>query len=192
MYFLWSFHTEYEHKYGAEFCRLLDNIRIIKDKGFKCKVNVMLTPKKELWPKIHKFVDELEKIGSIEIHPHFLYANGDVHIPESYNSEFYTEFKRFDIYPSYFTYEDAVGSKTVYNDYNLFKRELTGFKGWKCWNNNYEISYEGIVHKVCFEGAVNLLSDPFYFKKISSIVPVKCPHGSCNCDGLLKIYKEKT
>ena len=30
-----------------------------------------------------------------------------------------------------------------------------------------------------------------YFKNIKEISPGICPHSSCNCDGLLKIYKEK-
>lgn len=190
MSFLWSFHPEYEGKYGEGFKRLLDNIRIMLDKGFRCKVNIMLHPNKKFWDKTHKFVDKLEQFEKLQLHPHFLYADGDVHVAEKYSDSFYEEFDRFKDYPGYFTFEDSNGDKILHNDYNLFKRELTGFKGWDCWNNNYEISYDGIVHRVCFEERTDLLKDIFYFKNIRKVCPVACPHTSCNCDGLLKIYKE--
>jgi MoaA/NifB/PqqE/SkfB family radical SAM enzyme len=192
LYFLFSFHPEFEVKYKKGFKILLNNIKIAVDRGFRVKVNVMLHNKKKYWERTHKFVDELEKYGDrIDIHPHFLYGDGDVHKLEDYNLEFYREFVRFKNYPDYFTFEDNKGNKTIYNDYNIFENKFTSFKNWDCWNNNYEISYDGYVHKVCFEGKVNLVSNPFYFKNITRICPVKCPHSNCNCDGLLKIYKEK-
>ena len=87
--------------------------------------------------------------------------------------------------------EDSDGNKKMYNDYNIFENEFTSFKDWDCWNNNYEISYTGIVHRVCFEEKSDLLKDPFFFRNIGKVCPVSCPHTSCNCDGLLKIFKEK-
>lgn len=192
LYFLFSFHPEYETRYGDGFKRLKDNIEIAIHRGFRVKINVMLVPDKNLWNKTHKFVDYIEKFDdSIVIHPHFLYADGDVHELEKYNQEFYDEFKRFESYPDYFTFETLTGEKRMFNDYNIFENKFTNFEGWDCWNNNYEISYDGIVHKVCFDEPVDLIKDIFYFKRITSICPVKCPHSSCNCDGLLKIYKEK-
>ena len=140
----------------------------------------------------HKFVDDIEsRYGdTIEIHPHFLYADGDVHKLEHYSKDFYKEFKRFEEYPEYLVFEKADGTKTKYNDYSVFKNTFTSFKGWDCWNNNYEISYDGYVHRVCFDDRVNLIKDIQYFKNIKRICPVTCPHMSCNCDGLLKIHKE--
>lgn len=192
LYFLFSFHPEYEFRYGAGFKQLLDNIKIALDRNFRVKVNVMLSPNKKLWEKTHKFVDAIEKYNDkLVIHPHFLYEDGDVHRLERYSSEFYNEFKRFKNYPDYFTFETQTGEKKLYNDYNIFENEFTSFKDWDCWNNNYEITYDGIVHRVCFDDPVDLIKDIFYFKNISKVCPVKCPHDSCNCDGLLKIYKEK-
>jgi MoaA/NifB/PqqE/SkfB family radical SAM enzyme len=191
MYFLFSFHPEYEAKYGTGFTTLLNNIKIMKKRGFKCKVNVMLHPEQRFWDKTHTFVDELEKIDGLEIHPHFLYGDGDVHVTTDYSEEFFNRFKRFESYPTYLTFEDKAGKKQMYNDYNVFQKDITGFKGWDCWNNNYEISYDGLVHRVCFGEKKNLLTDIYYFKKIGKICSVICPHEKCNCDGLLKIYKEK-
>ena len=192
LYFLFSFHTEFEAKYKSGFTILLDNIKTAVDRGFKVKVNVMLHYNKKYWDRTHKFVDEIEKYGDrVVIHPHFLYADGDVHKLQNYGLDFYKEFERFKNYPDYFTFEDAAGNKKMFNDYNIFENEYTNFKDWDCWNNNYEISYDGYVHKVCFDGKINLIRDPFYFKNIGQICPVSCPHTSCNCDGLLKIYKEK-
>lgn len=192
LYFLFSFHSEYEFKYKKGFKILLENIETAVNRGFKVKVNVMLHHNKKFWEKTHKFVDELEKFGDkINIHPHFLYADGDVHKLENYSDNFYTEFERFKDYPDYFIFEKASGEKKVFNDYNIFKNEFSNFKGWDCWNNNYEISYTGRVHRVCFEESKDLLMNPFFFRDISRICPVSCPHSNCNCDGLLKIYKEK-
>jgi MoaA/NifB/PqqE/SkfB family radical SAM enzyme len=191
MYFLFSFHPEYEGKYGKDFETLVNNIIIARRRGFRCKVNVMLHNESKFWEKTHKFVDAIEKIEGLEIHPHFLYAEGDVHQLEEYNKQFYEEFERFKDYPEYFTFEDKHGVKTIFNDYNIFQREQTGFKGWDCWNNNYEISYDGIIHRVCFEDRVDAVKDIYFFKNIKKVCPVICPHNECNCDGLLKIYKEK-
>jgi MoaA/NifB/PqqE/SkfB family radical SAM enzyme len=191
MYFLFSFHPEYRGKYGNKFEKFIDNIKVAVNSGFKCKVNVMLHTNEKFWSDTHYVVDELEKIPGLEIHPHFLYADGDVHKLESYGDEFYEQFSRFKSYPGYFTFEDSSGKRLVLNDYNIFQHEQTSFKGWDCWNNNYEISYDGVIHRVCFDEGVNALKDIFYFKNIEKVCPVKCPHTSCNCDGLLKIYKEK-
>ena len=192
LYFLFSFHSEYEFKYKKGFEILLKNIDIAVNRGFKVKVNVMLHYKEKMWDKTHKFVDKLEKYGDrINIHPHFLYSEGDVHKLQEYSKGFYKEFERFKDYPDYFTFEDSDGNKKMYNDYNIFENEFTSFKDWDCWNNNYEISYTGIVHRVCFEEKSDLLKDPFFFRNIGKVCPVSCPHTSCNCDGLLKIFKEK-
>lgn len=191
MYFLFSFHPEYQHIYGKNFSRFIDNISISRSKGIKCKVNVMLHHDKKYWKDIHSLVDRLESLDNVEIHPHMLYADGDVHKLVDYKDDFYTEFKRFEKYPNYFVYETQSGEKTVLNDYTLFNNKYNTFTGWDCWNNNYEISYDGIVHRVCFDESSDLVRDPFYFKKLTSVCPVTCPHNECNCDGLLKIYKEK-
>ena len=190
LYFLFSFHPEFEGKYGKNFTRLIDNIKIARSRGFRCKVNVMLHNDKKFWSRTHKFVDAIEQIKGLVIHPHFLYANGDAHVLEDYNRQFYDEFNRFKNYPNYFTFEKKSKESIVYNDYNIFNRELTGFKGWDCWNNNYEISYDGKLHRVCFDESVDLVKEMYFFRDLKSVKPVTCPHNNCNCDGLLKIYKE--
>jgi MoaA/NifB/PqqE/SkfB family radical SAM enzyme len=186
--FLWSMHFEYEKNYGKDFSKFINNIKTMKEKGFRNKVNVMLSPKKELWPKIHRLVDLVERIGGVEIHPHFLYEDGDVHELHKYTDEFWIEFKRFKEYPGYFVYESD-SEKNVYNDYEVFLENKTKFKGWSCWNNNYEITYDGQVNKFCFDEKSDLTTDINFFKNIHKVNPKKCPHNSCNCDGLLKIFK---
>jgi MoaA/NifB/PqqE/SkfB family radical SAM enzyme len=184
-YFLFSFHPEYEMKYGRGFKLLLENIKAVKSLGFRLKVNVMLHERSKLWAKTHKFVDALEEIGGVEIHPHFVYEGGDVHTLADYSVEFYKEFERFKDYPGYLVF----GDKT-YNDYNLFSEDVAHFKGWSCWNNNYEISWNGIANQFCFDKYVDLSTDFNFFSRIESVEPKICPHDGCNCDGLLKIYKE--
>jgi len=189
MYFLWSAHFEYEGKYGKDFDLILDNIRIMKEKGFRSKVNVMLSPRPKLWPKIHKFVDELEAIGGLEIHPHFVY-NGNVHELYKYPRAFYDEFKRFESYPKPFVFEGPHG-KDTFNEYTLFDNSMTKFTGWTCWNNNYEILWNGKLSRFCNGERYDLINNPHFFRNLTEVQPMTCPHSSCNCDGLLKIYKEK-
>lgn len=188
-YFLWSIHFEYEKNYGKNFEKFINNIKIMKNKGFRNKVNVMLSPDRNLWPKIHRLVDMLEAIGDIEIHPHFLYEDGNVHELHNYQEEFWEEFGRFKDYPGYLVFEED-SKKEVMNDYEVFKDKLTNFRGWSCWNNNYEISYDGKVNRFCFDESSDLIRDINFFKNIGSVGSKTCPHDSCNCDGLLKIYKE--
>jgi len=188
-YFLWSVHFEYEKDYGKGFKKILDNIKVMKEKGFRNKVNVMLHPNKKLWSKIHRLVDDLEAIGGIEIHPHFLYDDGDVHHLHHYPKEFYEEFKRFENYPEYLVFEGD--TKVTYNDYTIFLNKQTSFTGWDCYNNNYEINWQGEVNRFCFEEKSDLITNFNFFKNIKEVKSAVCPHQSCNCDGLLKIYKEK-
>lgn len=191
--YLWSFHVEEYERYGSDFNKIVDSIKVALDMGIRCRVNVMLHSDKKYWKIIHKFVDIVEDIPKIEIHPHWIYANGDPHAGvEKYKSDFYAEFNRFKEYPKWLTFEDDAGNINKLNDYEIFKSEKFNFQDWSCWHNNYEITWDGKVSKECFPGTIaNLIKSPFFFKKITEIQPVKCPHTACTCDGHLKIYKKK-
>ena len=71
------------------------------------------------------------------------------------------------------------------------KNHLNRFKGWQCYNNNYEISWDGKVTNICKVKQIDLSFNPLFFKNIKNIEPMICPYKECNCDGLLKIYKHK-
>jgi hypothetical protein len=148
----------------------------------------MLHPDKKYWKLIHKVIDELEKIN-IEIHPHFIYNDGDVHDLYNYSNEFYNEFQRFENYKKYLVFESD-GEINIFNDYTIFKNKNTCFKNWSCYQNNYEISAFGLVKNLCFGEYADLTKQFNFFKNIQEIKPRICPHSNCNCDGLLKIYKE--
>jgi len=186
-YFLWSIHFEFLTKNNIE--NIYENMKICINKGFRNKVNVMLHPDKKNWKQIHEIIKELKKID-VEIHPHFLYDNGNVHGLHKYSKDFYNEFKYLESMDEYLIFEDN-GLKRMYNDYTIFNNEMTCFKGWDCWNNNYEINIWGDVQNICFNKQESLITNFNFFKNIKEIVPQICPHDSCNCDGLLKIYKEK-
>ena len=193
MLYLWSFHPEKYESYGDNFYKILDSIKLVLQRGSRCRLNVMLHDDRELWPVLHKLVDLAEQIEGLEIHPHWIYSEGD---PTAgvidYDEEFYNEFSRFKNYPAWLNFENEDGSVDTLNDYSIFTGDNYNFCGWKCWHNNYEISWNGVVHKVCFpEPSVNLIHDPFFFKKLTEIKPVICPHSSCTCDGQMKIYKER-
>jgi organic radical activating enzyme len=187
MYFLWSIHFEFIDEKSIE--KIFKNIQICIDKGFRNKVNVMLHYDKQYWKQIHNIIDRLETMN-IEIHPHFLYDDGNVHALHNYTDEFYNEFNRFKDFEDYLIFDDN-GIITKYNDYNIFHNKQTSFTGWKCWNNNYEINIFGEVQNICFNEQQSLIKNFNFFKNIKEIKPRICPHTTCNCDGLLKIYKEQ-
>ena len=192
--FLFSLHVEYHESYGPDYQKIVESIKICKDKGHRCRINVMLHSDVKYWEHIHKFVDIVEDMSGVEIHPHWVYKNGDPHAGViDYNKRFYDEFKRFENYPAWLIFRDNAGGVTKMNDYDIFLNGSFNFHNWKCWHNNYEITWDGKVSKACDLGMErNLITDPYYFKKVTEITPVRCPHTSCSCDGHLKIKKRKS
>lgn len=189
--FLWSFHPETCKQYGNDFYRIVDSIKVCLDKGHRCRVNVMLHSDKKYWSDIHRFIDIIENIAGAEVHPHWIYKDGDPHSGVvDYNEQFYKEFERFKDYPEWLIFKKVDGTKLKLNDYQIFLNGAFNFKDWNCWHNNYEISWDGKVSKACDLGEeANLTISPFYFRNIKKIQPVSCPHTSCACDGHLKIKK---
>lgn len=167
--------------------RFLNNINHMLNKGYKCKVNVMLHHDKKLWPKIKNMFETLEKIPNLKVHPHFLYGNSITKL-FNYRKDFWEYFSFLESYEKELKYDDD-----FFNDYIIFRDNMTNFKGWSCYNNNYEIDVKGNVVKFCMPKTdnVNLLSNRDFFKNITKTVPMICPHKACNCDGLLKQLKIK-
>lgn len=194
VYFLWSFHPEFISKYrddDFDFGIILKNIQLMQDRGFKNKVNIMLTTDKKYWDVISRFSEEVEKIEGVELHPHFIY-DGSMNSTElhDYSKDFYKFFSRFENYNKEFVIERN-GVKEFHNDYSIFKNGFNKFKGFDCYNNNYEINYDGKVMKFCFGEFDDLTKNIWFFRNIEKVEPKPCPFEECNCDGLLKIYKEK-
>jgi len=195
IYFLWSFHSEFLKKYStpnSKYGKLIDNITLMQERGFKNKVNVLLSTDKKYWKIIKEFSHDVQKIDGVELHPHFIYDGSmDSTLLHSYSEEFYEYFKEFMDYKKEFVIEKN-GVKKEYNDYEMFSQGLNKFKSWNCWNNNYEINYDGKVMKFCFKEYDDLNTNIMFFRNIKKIVPEQCPFEVCNCDGLLKIHKEST
>jgi len=190
VYFLWSFHPEYVHNYTnskSKYGIILDNIRLMQKRGFKNKVNIMLSNEEKYWDDLINFSNEVEKIEGVELHAHFLYTESkDQSQIFPYTDVFYEKFKKFKNYNREFIYDGK-----EYNDYEMFTQGLNQFKGWKCWNNNWEITYDGKIERFCFNEKTDLLKDIMFFKNLKEVTPKPCPYNVCECDGLLKIYKEK-
>jgi organic radical activating enzyme len=167
--------------------RFINNMKLMLSRGYQCKVNVMLHHDKNLWPMIKEMLEICKGIDGLKVHPHFLYGNSISKLFH-YRAEFWEYFKFLEDYEKDLVYDDD-----VFNDYQIFSNKLTNFKGWSCYNNNYEIDVRGNVVKFCLnkEEHVNLQSDPDFFKNIQRTVPMICPHNACNCDGLLKQLKIK-
>lgn len=194
IYFLWSIHFEYLDKYN----QFIDKILTMQNKGYRNKVNVMLHPDKKYWPFIKNLIQELIA-NEIEIHPHFLYDDGDMHKLHNYTEEFYNEFKFLgqDLYKPniiYWSEPDAADvtepdTPQLLNDYDIYSKKLAHFKGWDCYNNNYEINFLGEVKQFCFNIKADLTTNFNFFKNIKTVIPKRCPHDGCFCDGLLKTLK---
>jgi len=183
-YVLFSLHPEYVD--DTTFNQFKNNIRIMLEKGYRVKVNVMLHPSKQYWGFLRTAILSLNTLD-IEVHPHYIYS--DAHNSVLYSKDFYEFF------------EEAIKTKEpefifetdddiyLLTDQDIFKNKYNKFKDWNCWNNNYEIDLDCRINQFCFEDKKDIALD--YFKNISSIVSKKCPHEYCSCDGLLKIKKEK-
>ena len=138
----------------------------------------------------------------LQIHPHFVYTDHSRGKLDNYSKEFYKEFeymrndsKEFIIETK--TWDNPINGNSkedvpqsfVMSDYEVFENDLHHFYGFKCYNNNHEIDFEGNTKVLCKETKVNLLDNPLYFRNLETINPIICPHQNCNCDGLLKTLK---
>ena len=186
MYMLWSFHPEYMEDAKAV-GKFIDNVLLMRRKGFKTKVNVMLHPKKEYWHITKQLLEVLNIMDDIELHPHFIYSDQHNHI--KYSNDFYEYFS----FIKQFEHKEFVfgtDTKEIHmSDIEIFENKHNQFKGWNCWNNNYEIGLDCQIQQFCFEDPHPITKN--YFKNIKSIEPKRCPFDYCSCDGLLKIKKEK-
>lgn len=164
----------------------LKNVQYMKDNNYKCKVNIILNPNKKYWPQLKEMFNIIKDIG-VKSHPHFLYGNWDRKL-YNYNESFWEFFSFLGNMKKELCYDTD-----LYNDYEVYKNNLTNFQGWKCWNNNYEIDVYGNVVQFCKDKNihVNLLRHQDYFNNIEKTEPMICPHDECNCDGLLKLLKVK-
>ena len=187
--FLCSLHPEHEKDYGENYLKFLENVEYLSSRGFECKINLMLIPNKKYIEKIHKVYERLKNLD-IQIHPHFMFKDsaGDSLLfnYDNYFKEF--EYMRECSTEFIFTTKDNVYK---FSDFEIFEKKLNNFKGFKCFNNNFEITFDGFVQNVCSRKSTKLSNDLNYFKKISNILPMICPYDVCNCDGMLKIFKEK-
>jgi len=185
-YILWSWHPEYNDiKTNKQY---IDKLKLMIRKGYQSKINIMLHPAKKYWKITQDFIHECIKIHSLDIHPHFIYTSP--HETVKYSNEFY---KEFDFSLKILRNKEFIfktkDKELFLDDINIFKNKYNKFKGWNCWNNNYEINLYCQVNQFCFEEKHNIKKD--YFKDIKKVYPKICPHNYCSCDGLLKIKKEK-
>lgn len=165
----------------------INNVKYLKEQGNQLKVNILIHPNKAYWEKslnMFKIMQEL----NVKIHPHFVHTKWDRKL-HRYKSEVWEYFKEFEYLEKEIRYDND-----FFNDYQVYKYNLTKFKGWSCYNNNYEVDVNGKVVQFCREENTttsDLTRDLDYFKRITTTKPMTCPHEECNCDGLLKLLKYK-
>jgi len=165
--------------------RFFTNVKLMKDRGYKVKVNVMLHHGKQYWPLIKEMFEMCAAAG-VRTHPHFIYGK-NVHTLFNYRKDFWDYFSFLKDHERELVYDNELK-----NDYEIFSEKLTNFNGWSCYNNNYEVDVNGRVIKFCLNHErTSLLDNPNFFKDITKTVPMICPHKACNCDGLLKQLKVK-
>ena len=190
-----SYHLEYEKQLGKDFCKLLKNISIAVERGFKVAIHFMIPLDPRDYKAAHTFLDNIEKISKdILIRSYYLQKtkNGK-EVFCDYPKGVYNEFSRLDKMTGEFILEYENGSKTSFNYYSLFDKSRFSFKGWKCWNNMYEISWDGYVVKSCFEDVTrkSIYTDIGYFKNIKTVCAVTCPHTVCEAQPYFNRHKEK-
>lgn len=188
IFILGSFHPR--DTYITDF---LDSILKLQE-SFKVRVNLMLIDEPGLYKKLHNAYECLINTKA-EIHPHFVYEDHSRGSLALYSSKFYEEFKYMKTQRD-FEIEETFGDSTMVetseiSDFELFEHNKHHFYGFHCYNNNYEIDFEGNVKVLCKSTKDSLLKNPLYFKNIAKIEPMICPHQNCNCDGLLKVLKVK-
>lgn len=175
---LMSMHPGQEHK-DPGFRAFFSNLDYMLAHGFKVRINLMLDPQ-----CIARSLDLycVLKDYPVELHPHFIYKSqlNDAAL-EAYD---FNALKIIRDAPPEYTYNN-----TPVNDYEIFSKGLNKFKGWQCWNNNYEITRDGRVQNICTKREAKLSEDPMFFRRIREITPMICPYNECVCDGLLKIRK---
>lgn len=190
IYVLFSIHLEFKHLYGNNFEKVINNIKLMDQKGFKVKVNILLMNDKKYWNDIHFLFNTLKSLN-INIHPHFIYSlNKNQEIIYNYTDEFYQEFSELNDVKYHYVFENEK-EHVLLSDYELFKYNLNHFKGWKCYNNNFEIKYNGILHQICSDEYIDLCKNPLYFKKYR-LKPMICRFDNCMSDGVLKCLKVKS
>lgn len=178
-----SFHPEFA-KAGA----FMDKV-IRLSTSFKTKVNLLLHTDKRYWADMHRVYDECIK-HNITVHPHFIYdQDGDKEILWGYSDEFYTEFNYMKSAPCYYEFTDDAGAVHKVSDLELFNKGLNRFKGWSCYNNNYEILNNCSLHKICSNDYIDLTKNPLALRNIKEIKPMICPFDTCSSDGVLKCLK---
>jgi len=195
-FMLLSFHPQF-NKTEKKVIEFIEKVKYLK-KYFKVKINIMLDPKFEdinrLWLK---YLPEIKQLGII-IHPHIIYPNGspfndlkDIYNNELIENPFYKEIYKF-MEPEYILKTND--TEETLTDIDVFTSGRNTFKGWKCYQNNYEITYSknsAIVHNMCSDKTTNLILRPMFFKKLKKVEAVTCTSNYCNCDGLLKCEKIK-
>jgi len=184
-FILASFHPEY-FKDNEEILNFIIKLRYLS-KYFKVKLNIMLDPKHQNALNIlYDFLPDLE--NKVIIHPHIIYPNGSPF--EDIRKIYKNNLKKF---KKFFDYQkpEYIFNNQELTDYEVFDKKLNQFQGWKCWQNNYEISLNGIVQNLCFDENDDLTKNLFFFKNIKNIKPRVCSKQWCSCDGLLKCKKIK-
>lgn len=165
----------------------LKNVKYIIQQGNQLKVNIILHPNKKFWEKSLNMAKEIMNLN-VKIHPHFLHSLWERKLYR-YNKELWNYFSIFKDLE-----KDICFNEDKFNDYEVYKNGLTKFKGWSCYNNNYEIDVEGKVVQFCRTentSTIDLTKDSDFFEKITAIEPMFCPYNECNCDGLLKLKKTR-
>ena len=180
-FILASFHPEYHNKETIK--KFVEKLLYLKD-YFRVKLNIMLDKKhKESLFDLYPYLKDL-KDNNIIIHPHIIYPNGSPFLNPDLS---YKDFKSFfDLQDPEYIFKDK-----LLTDIEVFSNNLHKFKGWNCYQNNFEISKDGEVSRICWDKDYDLKKDILYFKKIKEIKPKSCIQEYCSCDGLLKCKKEK-
>ena len=185
-FLLASFHPEHNTT-EKDMDIFIEKLLYLKD-YFKVKVNIMLDPN---FDDINfKWIDKIKEHNLHElviIHPHIIYPNGSPF--ENLNGIYKTSLEKYESI-FHFAQAEFEYQGLLLKDIDVFSGNLNSFTKWDCYQNNYEISFDGMVSNICFDEEQSLKRRPLFFRNIKEVRARVCPKEFCNCDGLLKCKKE--
>ena len=173
-----SYHPEY---FGQPF---IDKCVALKDEDFYCHINLSDNPQD--WPQILKLVEIFDEVG-VQYDFNLLYSVPGYEV--NYTPEFFKLFEntlpKLADKETYRYLFSGTGEQHL-RAFEIYKRGLANFKGYKCQAFAYEIKTDGEIKNLCTGKVL-----PLAIKESDTHGGVVCPLTRCESDMMLHFYKEK-
>lgn len=161
-------------------------VSIIKDYGFKININIMFDN-----PVYKEVTDDMLQFcidGGFRFYFNVVFDHDSVtyiHYDEEYKDWLRETTLKYGLVKELEYYNDGV-MVGKYDDIDVYLNGLSDFKGWKCRNNNYQISVSSSdIHRFCSWDSLTI-------DELNNIDDyMVCPLQQCTCQGKLTNEKIK-